>query len=407
MKGRILSSPYIRRDTAHNLFYVTRRKCILDTLDIELTERCNNNCIHCHICLRQDDIHAAHNELELPQIKEILREASSLGCRSINLTGGEPLLREDFDDIYIFARELKMSVCLLTNATLISDRIAKLFIRLPPLENIEVSVYGMKRDTYEAVTGRSETYEAAWKGINILLENKIPFIVKVPFIAPMIDEIKALEEWARHIPAMNRRVPSISMFFDLRSRRDSETRNKMIKRLRPSVEEFLKHHYQREEKLMDQIEFCVQRLRVEPRLFACGGGLRTGCIDPYGNFQLCILLKDPRTSFDVTRGSLRHALEEFAPIIREIKSENSQYNSKCAKCFLRTLCGQCPAKSWTENGTLDEPVGYLCDIAHAEAEFLGIIKGNEKAWEISDWKSRLVCLSERQFQNNHIKPISA
>ena len=58
-------------------------------------------------------------------------------------------------------------------------------------------------------------------------------------------------------------------------------------------------------------------------------------------------------------------------------------------CFLKGLCEQCPAKSWMEHGTLDTPVKYFCEIAHAQAEFLGLLEENEKAWEIKDWKKRM------------------
>ena len=58
-------------------------------------------------------------------------------------------------------------------------------------------------------------------------------------------------------------------------------------------------------------------------------------------------------------------------------------------CFLKGLCEQCPAKSWTENGTLDTPVEYLCSVAHAQARWMGWLKDGEKAWEVKDWKERV------------------
>jgi hypothetical protein len=41
-----------------------------------------------------------------------------------------------------------------------------------------------------------------------------------------------------------------------------------------------------------------------------------------------------------------------------------------------------------EHGTLDTPIAYLCEIAHAQAKQLGLLEENEKAWEITDWKER-------------------
>ncbi|MDO9034031.1 MAG: hypothetical protein Q7U51_02365 [Methanoregula sp.] len=62
---------------------------------------------------------------------------------------------------------------------------------------------------------------------------------------------------------------------------------------------------------------------------------------------------------------------------------------RCAVCFLKGFCEQCPAKSWMENGTLDTPMEYLCDVAHAEAKYLGLLSEGEKVWEVTDGRERV------------------
>jgi len=48
-------------------------------------------------------------------------------------------------------------------------------------------------------------------------------------------------------------------------------------------------------------------------------------------------------------------------------------------------------KSWEEHGTLDTPVEYLCEVAHAQARYLGLVKESEKAWLLPEttWRERL------------------
>jgi hypothetical protein len=41
-----------------------------------------------------------------------------------------------------------------------------------------------------------------------------------------------------------------------------------------------------------------------------------------------------------------------------------------------------------EHGTLDTPVEYYCALAHAQAEYLGLLGPGEKAWEILNWRER-------------------
>ena len=75
------------------------KRLLLGRLDIELTERCNNNCIHCYINLPEGDLNAKRRELSTDEIKEILKEAEGLGCLAARFTGGEPFLREDFEEM--------------------------------------------------------------------------------------------------------------------------------------------------------------------------------------------------------------------------------------------------------------------------------------------------------------------
>ena len=121
----------------------------LGQLDIELTERCNNDCIHCCINLPASDREARARELPTAEIKRILDEAAGLGCLSVRYTGGEPLVRSDFEELYLYARRLGMKVVLYTNARLVTPRLADLFAKVPP-SPIEVTEGLLQRDPPDA-----------------------------------------------------------------------------------------------------------------------------------------------------------------------------------------------------------------------------------------------------------------
>jgi len=371
-------------------------KPLLGRLDMELTERCNNNCAHCCINLPADDFQAKKKELTAQEIKNILKEAISLGCMSVRFTGGEPLLREDFEELYIFSRKLGLKVLIFTSATLITQDLIDLFRHIPPLEKIEVTVYGMTKGSYETVTRTPGSFEAAWRGINLLLEQRIPFVVKGALLPSNKDEMDEFEGWAAKIPWLDK-PPSYSMFFDLRCRRCGD-KNELIKKLRISPQEGLRIITRRKKEYIKGMqEFCSKFMRPSgDKLFSCGSGVGGGCVDAYGYFQPCMMLRHPDCVYDLRNSnalsgsrSLKDALTNFFPKMREMKAENPEYLAKCANCFLKGLCEQCPAKSWTEHGTLDTPVEYLCKIAHTQARFLGLIKEEEKAWQLEDWKIRL------------------
>jgi Predicted Fe-S oxidoreductases len=334
-------------------------------------------------------------ELTTEKIKDILIEATSLGCLTVKFTGGEPLLREDFEEIYIFARRLGLKVLLFTNATLITPHIANLFSHIPPLEKLEISVYGMSKKSYESVTRVPGSFQAAMEGIKLLQEKDIPFIVKAAFLPPNKSELDTFESWASAIPWMNQ-IPNYSVFFDLRARRDSEEKNQMIKKLRvPPEEAVTVLSRDRNKYLKEMKQFCAKFTKVPgDRLFSCDLG-HGGCVDAYGNFQPCMFLRHPDAVYNLRNGSLREALIEFFPRLKKIKAQNSDYLSRCSRCFLHGLCEQCPGKSWMEYGTLDTPVDYLCQVTHFRALDLGLLYEGEKTWEIEDWRERLKTFVEQ------------
>jgi radical SAM protein with 4Fe4S-binding SPASM domain len=326
------------------------------------------------------------------QVKEILTEAASLGCLTVRFTGGEPLIREDFEELYLFARRLGLKVMVFTNATLITTSIADLFARIPPLVAIEITVYGMHAKSYEEVTRLPGSFKLFRRGVDLLLERKVPFIVKAAFLPPNRHEIEEFESWAKTIPRMDKN-PGYSMFFDLRNHRDDEEKNSMIASLRLSPEEGLAILTRDEEKYHKGMREFAEKFMGPPGdlLFKCGAG-KGLCINAYGRAQPCIGVRVPELSFDVVSGgktaSLADALDKFASL-GELKAKNSDYLKRCAVCFLKGLCEQCPAKSWSEHGTLDTPVEYLCSVAHAQAVYMGWLSEGQKAWTVENWKERV------------------
>jgi radical SAM protein with 4Fe4S-binding SPASM domain len=390
------ANPYIVRLSSEKASFWKTGKPTLSDLDIELTERCNNNCVHCCINLPADDPVAKERELSTEGIKHILKEAAFLGCLTVRFTGGEPLLRDDFAELYLCARKLGLKVLLFTNATLITPSVAELLSRIPPLEKIEITVYGMKKLSYEAITRTPGSFEAAWRGINQILEKKVPFVVKSALLRPNKEEVEEFETWASTIPWMDD-PPPYSIFFDLHCRRD-EKKNETIRNIRPAPQEGLNFLARRKTKYLKEMKkFCSRFIGpTGDKLFSCGAGMGGGCVDAYGKLQLCMDLRHPDTVYDLRKGSLKEAVTRFFPEVRKIKAINRDYLKRCAHCFLKGLCEQCPARSWAEHGTLDTPVDYYCEIAHTEARVLGLLREDEKAWDVFDWKERIRNLSEKE-----------
>jgi radical SAM protein with 4Fe4S-binding SPASM domain len=371
-----------------------RRRTLLGRLDVELTERCNNDCIHCCINLPENDPAASSRELTTTEWQDILRQAADLGMLKVRFTGGEPLLRGDFPDLYLYARRLGLRVLLFTNARLITPQIADLLAHIPPLERIEITVYGMSTRSYEAVTRVPGSYAQFREGVERLWERKVPFVIKGALLPANKHEIGAIEDWAAAIPWMESTTVPYAMFFDLRARRDSESRNRLIRNLRLTPEEGLavltrqSSAYRR-----GMTEFCSKFMKSSgDKLFPCGAG-HGGCVDAYGNLQPCMSVRHPALVRSLKTVSLRDAIAEVSQV-DGMRATNPEYLRRCARCFLKGLCEQCPGKSWSEHGTLDTPVEYQCQIAHAQARYLGLLAENELAWEVTDGQERVSKMTE-------------
>ena len=367
----------------------------LPHLDIELTERCNNNCVHCYINQPENKTAIRTRELTTDQWKKILDQAAKLGALTVRFTGGEPLIRSDFADIYEYTRRLGIKVMLFTNARLVTPGLVKLFKKIPPGKKIEVSVYGLHPGSYDSVAQSKGSFFEFQEGIDRLLQNNIPFVVKSVYLPQNRAELGEFVDWTRKIPWMDGHQ-SFALQLDLRTRRDSAWKNIKIRNLRLDPDEILTLLTREPEEYRQSMSQFASRFMYPQGdiLFACEAGT-TGCVDAYGNYQMCMLLRHPETVFDLTKGSLHEALSEFFPKVRLMRATNPEYLRRCARCFLKGLCEQCPGKSWTEHGTLDTPVEYLCQVAHAQARFLGLLSENEMGWEVNGWRERVGSLRNR------------
>lgn len=388
----MVASGYVRKVSEVDFDALRGKVPLLDALDIELTERCNNRCIHCLINRPADDPATASREMTTNFVLDILSQAADLGCMTVRFTGGEPLLRPDFPQIYLSARKLGMKVLLFTNARLITPDIASLFSQVPPGKPVDISVYGMCASSYDAVAGVRGAYDEFCRGIECLRDHNIPFTVKWAILPPNREEFTEFELWASRIRYMTD-PPVCTVNYDLRARRDDCAKNARIRALRLTPEETVTILSNRPGYLEGMREFCGKFLHPHgDRLFVCGAG-RSIAVDSFGMVQMCLMLRHPETVLDLHQIQLEEVLRTIFPSMRRLRAMESDYLRRCACCFIKALCGQCPAKSWMEHGSLDSPVEYFCDVAHERARALGLLKKGEKAWDVTDWSTRVARFS--------------
>jgi radical SAM protein with 4Fe4S-binding SPASM domain len=338
------------------------------SFDLEVTARCNHNCRHCYINLPAGDREARSRELTLREIGSIADQAVELGALWVLISGGEPLLREDFPEIYLLLKKKGLLVSVFTNATLVRDEHVALFKRYPP-RDIEITVYGATKETYERITGRPESFDAFTAGLNRLLECGVKVRLKAMALRSNLHELQAIADFCRA------RTKDFYRFdFQLHLRFDrNEERNRLIGHERLTAEEIVALEMKDAERfasLRDHCDLLIDEGSSHAgcdHLFHCGLGSSSFNVGFDGTFRLCSSLWAPGTTYDLRRGSLREAWRSLVPKVRDMRARRPEVLESCRACPIVNLCFWCPAHAHLESGELDRPIDYFCRMAHARA----------------------------------------
>ena len=321
---------------------------------LELTFACNFRCIHCY-CVNE----RPHRELSLAEIRGLLDQMAEEGCLWMLLTGGEPLLRRDFPDIYRYARQKGLLTTVFTNGSLVSEEIAELLGSLKPFV-VEVSLYGFSPESYRVMTGRAEHFEQVLQGIERLLQRGVPLKLKSMIVKQNLQDLPRLREYAesrglnyRFDPVLNPTLSGSTAPEDL-----------ML-----TPEEIVRLDLEDAERLKGWREFCDKFTFASDngRLYKCGAGQWGFHVDPEGKLSLCMFARQQH--YDLRRGTFREAFYDFLP---KVLGQKETRVTKCGSCAIRNMCGQCPGWAHLHCGDQEEPVEYLCRIAHARAAAFGI-----------------------------------
>lgn len=346
---------------------------VLTAFEIEVTARCNNNCRHCYVNLPAGDRAALARELTLDEIAAIAGQAVDLGALWCLITGGEPLLRDDFSELYLALKRLGLLVSVFTNAALVTEEHVRLFRTYPP-HAVEVTVYGASQATYERVTRRPGSYAAFRRGLDLLLQGGVPVRLKAMALRSNLAEFPAIAQFCRE-----RTVDQYRFDPFLHLRLDGDPgRNAEIAAERLTPQEIVALERADPERLSILQNECD--LLVEPGrsgagdlpLLRCGAGAHSFGVSYDGRFRLCSSLCHPACVYDLKRGSLEEAWRDFVPRVRALRTERPDYLERCGRCRLLNLCPSCPATAYLEGGELDAPVEAFCRAAHARARALGI-----------------------------------
>jgi len=321
---------------------------------MELTERCNLSCVHCYINQPAGCQTARDQELTTKQVLSVLDQIADAGCLFLVLTGGEPLIRPDFPEIYLHARKRGMVVTLFTNATLLTEPIADMLAYYRPLV-VDITIYGATQETYESVTGVNGSYERCMRGIQLLSERKIRFSLKTVLLTKNRHELGAMQHLAEEL--------GVKFRYDglIWPRWDGDERPYQF---RLCVEDLQALDHETPERISEWKKLADKDKGVLVRneyVFNCGAGLRSFGIDSHGYLRICSMVPEP--AYDLKTMDFNEAWKKIGEL-RKLKRER---HTICETCTVGALCYQCPGWSQVVHGDNETPVDYICRLGHLRA----------------------------------------
>lgn len=339
----------------------------------ELTARCN---LQCKMCLIRIDNKRMKKlggrERTADEWIHMAQEIQEAGTIGLLLTGGEPMLRPDFINIYKEIAQMGFILTLYTNATLITSEIMEVLNEYPP-HRIGVTVYGASPETYERVTGSTDAYYNMIKGVELLRKLPSKLTIRSTLIKDNIEDLDRIAQWASSFGVefnLSRIVtkPVRGGIANVEECRLSPEENVTMLKSR-NIEGIVKPFYKfvqeypqilnakMEQNPFDNNEYIISdkekygTKKNKQTLYGCEAGMSSYCITWDGKIVGCQMLGDSWT-YPFEEG-FEKAWNDFPT-----KVKCFSIPIQCRNC--NTTCSACPATRLAETGCSEGYSEYLC-----------------------------------------------
>ncbi|MDR0878131.1 MAG: radical SAM protein [Treponema sp.] len=371
-------TPVIRRAEKSTQEYLDEHfkgKPHLTSLQIELTSRCNERCVHCYIP-HENKI----SDIDPALFYDVLDQCRDMGVLGLTLSGGEPMLHKNFCDFLRKAKGYDFSLNILSNLTLLNDEIIA-EMKANRLSSVQVSLYSMNPAIHDSITAVPGSFVKTRDAILKLIENDIPLQISCPTVKQNKDSYVEVLNWA-HEHKVRAETDYIMM-----ARYDHTTGN-LDNRL--SLDEVGKvisdiitndPDYQRE---VSGADFEERDQRDRSNDIVCGVCVSSICMVANGNVYPCAGWQDYVVG-NVKETPLKE-IWESSPRVQYLRALRKKDFPKCTDCADKGFCAMCMVRNANENRELSR-VGTVGDPLKINEHFCKVAALNRKI--VLDWKQKL------------------
>lgn len=343
----------------HSLLEKCKKQEVPFHVTFELTPLCNFQCNMCYIRLDPSQVSKQGKLLSTETWIGLAEEAKKMGAISMEVTGGEAMLRPDFSTLYLKFIKMGFFVILRTNGYLI-DKNLELLTKYKPFRVI-ITLYGASDKTYQKVCGVPDGFSVVSKNIIALRDAGINIRLSATITKDNQNDIELMQKWASEngfplalcgmlltpIGSTGRKVD------DLRVQVPEET-YKLTESMKVLPREVTNKSY-----YMNPFWMC--------KTF---GAKCTFTWD--GKMTMCnsnpSIWKDPFEN---------GVAEAYHDLYRELKSIRRP--KECEDCKYLDLCAACPSMMYSATGSMELVNGDVCKYAHRKYKTQLLMNANNKA----------------------------
>lgn len=331
----------------------------------ELTVRCN---LHCKMCLfRHDDSENEEimaNELTAGQWIDMARQVAEAGTMSLLITGGEPMLRPDFCEIWEGIYKQGFVTTLYTNATLVTPKIMETLKKYPP-HKIGITIYGASPETYEKVCGSGQAFQKMIEGVHLLQDLPSILEFRTTLIKDNCADMLAIEELVNQAFGNEYFVTmSADVFQTVRGACGDVTTCRLspekmwelrIEKLYESAKIIIGSKFD-----PDALKFSIDENNIENSdckqkklsLFGCKAGMDSYVVSWDGKLLACQIMGP--FSISIGQTGFKNAWETFPNMVKLPPP-----NPACFQCKVAEYCKSCYASRFAETGALNGCSDYM------------------------------------------------
>lgn len=137
-------------------------------MDMTLTFRCQNNCIHCYAGGPHET-----SELTTEEWKLVIDKLQETGVFILTFTGGEPTLRDDLPELLLYAEKRGMVTGLVTNGRKLSDKDYVKTLEKSGLDFVQVTLESHKPGIHDLMTSEKGSWKESVAGIKNAVATQI------------------------------------------------------------------------------------------------------------------------------------------------------------------------------------------------------------------------------------------